>query len=831
MAKGCLQASSLEDFFTNFKRVVENQDLKAISSFYDQNQADFFKKEINKWKNIFSSALTKDLKVKYYLLGGNSSERFVIYDISSSDPLFNLIFSNTFTSHPYILRKINEAWKFYGDTRLSEFYIPLEEEVNTVIDPLAHEIHVMQRVKLKSVRSNVPALVFLLSDELKVSACSEEGRNLQFEQFGHLLCVERPLIKLEDESILTVKYAGKVEKYKECNNHYIYNSGGILRSVNFWHLSLSSYEELLLRPVKLTIDLPKDFFAVANSGQLIFSKENGTRLIQKWDIPAADSNLLGFIFYNSWTMKTYDTGINKLILCFDKDSKLETGRIIALSVDIMKTYQEIFGEISIRDFYILDYNFGFNRKNYIPADINILSHELAHLWWDFPGEWWLNEGFAVYAEFLYVERSKGQSEFLQKLNALKKEMSRTMEGGVDLPLVGSGYHKLLYSKGALVVHALRMELGDSLFFKTLKNFIAKFYDKNPTWKELRSTAENLSGYDLGFFFDQWLLRSGLPCLELQYEVFKDGKRFKVSGKVTQEGLFYRLSSKLVISGSGKEKKHELLLDKSEVSFTFPVFFEPEIVDLEISEGIPCVHEGAGLSAKKSSLEEKGIKALDTHDYERAVENFKELLNLTLEKSESALTSYMMAKALFGLGRYSDTAEQFKQALNYADLPLNYRYASILYLGKSSLCDGNREKAIEYFNRLIATPDAPEYYKTEASRFSQYLGLIKTPPNGVKRIIEALQKAINEKNESALKALSRWLAEDKQIHIISLGKYPLSDFQLRVELVLDAGDNKYHIECFASGVLRKQIISGDFIILTQKINEEIELIDVIRIQMK
>ena len=77
-------------------------------------------------------------------MGGDDSKQFVIYDISSPDPLFNLLFSNTFTSHPYIIRKNIDGWKFFGTTQLSKFYIPIEEEISAEINPLNHEIHVLK---------------------------------------------------------------------------------------------------------------------------------------------------------------------------------------------------------------------------------------------------------------------------------------------------------------------------------------------------------------------------------------------------------------------------------------------------------------------------------------------------------------------------------------------------------------------------------------------------------------------------------------------------------------------------------------------------------------
>jgi len=826
--KNFAQSSSPEDFFANFKNAIEARDEKSISSFYDQTQAEFFNSEMSKWKNIFYTASPKGLKVKYFSMGGEGSEQIVMYDFSSSDPLFNMLFSATI--HPYILRKTDAGWKFYKDMSINQLYIPMAEEINVAIRPITREMNVIQKIKIKSTHEKVPAVVFIINDELRVDSCSEKGKKLGFEQFGYLLRIDRPLKRSGEQLELQVKYGGKVEKYQMLNNHYISETGGILRSENFWHLSLASWEEYLPRPIKLTIDLPEDFNAVSDGGRLAFSKKEGNRLIQRWDIPPDDSLFVGFIFYNGWKIRDYTTGINRLFLCLDTNSKLEVKKIVESVLDIIHFYKQMFGVIPLRDYYILDYDFGFHRNNYVPAKTKILPHELSHLWWSFPGELWLSEGFAEYSDALYLERTKGHDVFQRRLQALKQEMIQIMEGGLDVPLAGSGYNQLIYTKGALVVQALRLELGDFLFFKTLQDFISKFHNKNVTWKDLYHIAEATSGRNLGFFFEQWLLRSGLPKLELEYETIQDGKTFEIKGKVMQKGSLYRLSSKLEISGQGLKEAHELLLDKTETPFAFLVSFKPETVDLNVGEGVPCIIKGSGLSAKKGTLESEGVKALNKHDYEKALENYAELFKLPLGKEEKALASYHMGKILFGLGKYPEAAEQFKQALSYAELAQDYHYAAILYQGKSSLCAGERELAQEYFHQLISLPEVSEYYKTEASRLSQYLGLVKPPQEGTIRLVKELQKAINEKNEAELKIFGERLPKDKKADIESFGKIPISNFKLKIELILAAGDDEYYVECYATGTLGERVFGGDFIILTQKVDKEAKLIDVIRIQM-
>jgi tetratricopeptide (TPR) repeat protein len=215
---------------------------------------------------------------------------------------------------------------------------------------------------------------------------------------------------------------------------------------------------------------------------------------------------------------------------------------------------------------------------------------------------------------------------------------------------------------------------------------------------------------------------------------------------------------------------------------------------------------------------------------QSVLHLRKLLESANKKNDIALTHYRLGKALFGLGLYSESVGQFNKAKQFEQLPENYRYASTLNQGKGSLCEGRTEKAKEYFNQLILAPEIPEFYRTEAARFIQYRGLIHPPPNKVTELVMQIQRAIIESDETELASLSTALSQDNRLFMESMGRMPFNDMHLTVELVLDAGENKYYIECFAIGKLGKKTIKGDFVILAEKTENELIIVDIIKIQL-
>jgi aminopeptidase N len=150
-----------------------------------------------------------------------------------------------------------------------------------------------------------------------------------------------------------------------------------------------------------------------------------------------------------------------------------------------------------------------------PAGDWVVAHELAHQWFGDSvsiANWrdiWLNEGFASYAEWLWEEHDRGTPV----QDSFRAEYERTHWSN---PAYDPGTQELfgnaVYNRGAVVVHALRLTVGDDAFFDILKGWTAEKADGNATTEEFRAYAEEKSGQELDAFFDAWLSGTTRPPL-------------------------------------------------------------------------------------------------------------------------------------------------------------------------------------------------------------------------------------------------------------------------------------------------------------------------------
>jgi aminopeptidase N len=148
-------------------------------------------------------------------------------------------------------------------------------------------------------------------------------------------------------------------------------------------------------------------------------------------------------------------------------------------------------------------------------DASVVAHELAHQWFGDSvsvtrwSDIWLNEGFASYAEWLWEEHSGGRKvgeNFDQTYAATDWSRPALDPGRADL------FGRAVYKRGALVVHALRLTIGDEAFFRLLKTWTAERRGGNATTADLVATAERVSGRPLGPFFSAWLSGTTAPVV-------------------------------------------------------------------------------------------------------------------------------------------------------------------------------------------------------------------------------------------------------------------------------------------------------------------------------
>jgi aminopeptidase N len=225
---------------------------------------------------------------------------------------------------------------------------------------------------------------------------------------------------------------------------------------------------------------------------------------------------------------------------------------------------------------------------------DLMAHELAHQWFgDYVtcASWqdiWLNEGFATYLTGLtYEHMFDGRYWEVFTRKSIERIVSEP-DGSVfctdttDHDRIFSA--RLSYSKGAMVLHALRGEIGDEDFYTGMRNYYNRFANSYAYTTDFQQEMETAADTSLQEFFADWIYGEGYPIYNLDYN---QDEEYELSLDMVQSTShasvdFFEMHIPVFFRGTDKDTTIVFNNTHSPQSFTcnpgFPVkevIFDPE----------------------------------------------------------------------------------------------------------------------------------------------------------------------------------------------------------------------------------------------------------------
>jgi len=275
--------------------------------------------------------------------------------------------------------------------------------------------------------------------------------------------------------------------------------------------------------LRITVDEPT---VVAANGVLIEEIDLGDRRTFVWEMRQPMASYLTTVAIGDF-VRIETSGADGVPIrhYFPPDNAAWLTNTFANTGEMMAFYSNLIGAYPF-DAYgvvVMPFTLGFALETQtlavFGADMTmegVNAHELAHQWfgnavtlasWE---QTWLNEGFATYLQWLWLEEKLGR-EFLDK--GMRQLYARMRAVEMPAPGVVAGdalFSAAVYERGAWVLHALRLRIGDELFQTFLRTYYARFKDSVVSTEDFIATANDVSGEDLTAFLNAWLYDAEIP---------------------------------------------------------------------------------------------------------------------------------------------------------------------------------------------------------------------------------------------------------------------------------------------------------------------------------
>jgi aminopeptidase N len=232
---------------------------------------------------------------------------------------------------------------------------------------------------------------------------------------------------------------------------------------------------------------------------------------------------------------------------------------------------------------------------------NVVIHEIAHQWfgnavteydWD---DVWLSEGFATYFTLLFIEHEYGRDAFLKGLGQSQDRVNSFYVKNPDYRLVHDNLSDMrkvtssqTYQKGSWVLHMLRGVVGTDNFWRGIRTYYEKYYNKNATTNDFRLVMEEASGMDLEWFFQQWLYKGGTLKYDGKWLYNKKNGELEINiNQIQNDGSLFKMPLELGIYFKGEEKPQieKVFIDKSSNTLKVKVENEPVNIILDPNKWI------------------------------------------------------------------------------------------------------------------------------------------------------------------------------------------------------------------------------------------------------
>ncbi len=424
-------------------------------------------------------------------------------------------------------------------------------QIDVAFQPEKGFLHARAAVTLRAAQV-AQAIEFELNPHLTIQEITDaQGRKLDFTRSQRLgspklsVRLAEPLATGQ-EITLNFTYEGVLPPDRF---DYITSDGILLRDESRWYpaVDLAAFTEN-----RINISVPSRWRAIT-SGGLLGSIGAGLAATYSWKTftPASSRSIVAMPEQpESCVPAPVEKGgyqeMQPLSGCYVGPHEDNGKRMAAKVHELLERYGKAFAAYKFPELYIVEGfpgqrgAMGYSAPGFLVVSEDVvkffdypgyapefLPHEVAHQW--FPIEVtiasqedaWLAESLAEYLAWRYLQETNPEQARLMVARAMRDALGpeplRPLELGLRLFALENWEvtHATLYQRGLLVWRTLETVIDRERVDRALREYYKRYAGRAASIADFRKVCEEISGRDLGWFFDYFIRGTRIPEIEIR----------------------------------------------------------------------------------------------------------------------------------------------------------------------------------------------------------------------------------------------------------------------------------------------------------------------------
>ena len=338
----------------------------------------------------------------------------------------------------------------------------------------------------------------------------------------------------------------------------------------------------------------------------------------------------------------------------------------------------------------------------------ITAHEIGHQYWgeyvlekDDPG--WLWIGLGVYTDRGYI-RDRGLG--LQKHRQMMGRYVAGVEEGLDTTVARTPEQMaqvkfdfnniVIHGKGYSIISSLGCVLGPDLFERIIQRCLKEFGGRRLGGHEFQAVCEDVSGQDLGWFFDQWVRSNKFLGYEITFRKCTKGKDNYLSQVEIKSTGSLRMPVPVTAyfdDGTRQRKFTDRLLDPEVLEFTSSASLKTVILDAEGE--LPLI--GQAPSSDGAELADQVRRLPWTGAGKQALDLFGKAQKL---KPQNETVWVKLGLGLYDGKYYPESLQAFEQAGKLTKPETGWWVGAVVWQGHLLDLLGRREEAVRCYREAL-----------------------------------------------------------------------------------------------------------------------------------